>query len=332
MASRFPLILDETNNQLRELPVGDDLDLTGNNLTGLSTLSTTGGITAGGTINGALITATNATVSGNVEALTYTVGGTNLLESIDFADIQNAPTIPTDVNQLGDVDELLGGGFSGDYNDLTNLPSIPTDIQDLTDNNSLIPDDINDLTDVDGLLSSGGAFQTLSDTFQFANNANKLVVVSADEQSLAPITIQTVLDNISSAQITGALGFTPYDDTNPDGYISDSNGIVQALGFAPYDDANPAGYISTVTEAAVTSALGFTPYSNTNPDGYINDAAGVVNAIGYTPYDGANNSEGFLTAEADNLDSVVERNDTTTRSINTGAVTSDWSGLIEESS
>lgn len=322
MASRFPLILDETNNQLRELPVGDDLDLTGNNLTGLSTLSTTGGITAGGTINGALITATNATVSGNVEALTYTVGGTNLLESIDFADIQNAPTIPTDVNQLGDVDELLGGGFSGDYNDLTNLPSIPTDIQDLTDNNSLIPDDINDLTDVDGLLSSGGAFQTLSDTFQFANNANKLVVVSADEQSLAPITIQTVLDNISSAQITGALGFTPYDDTNPDGYISDSNGIVQALGFAPYDDANPAGYISTVTEAAVTSALGFTPYSNTNPDGYINDAAGVVNAIGYTPYDGANNSEGFLTAEADNLDSVVERNDTTTRSINTGAVTS----------
>ena len=322
MASRFPLILDETNNQLRELPVGDDLDLTGNNLTGLSTLSTTGGITAGGTINGALITATNATVSGNVEALTYTVGGTNLLESIDFADIQNAPTIPTDVNQLGDVDELLGGGFSGDYNDLTNLPSIPTDIQDLSDNNSLIPDDINDLTDVDGLLSSGGAFQTLSDTFQFANNANKLVVVSADEQSLAPITIQTVLDNISSAQITGALGFTPYDDTNPDGYISDSNGIVQALGFAPYDDANPAGYISTVTEAAVTSALGFTPYNNTNPDGYINNAAGIINAIGYTPYDGANNSEGFLTAEADNLDSVVERNDTTTRSINTGAVTS----------
>jgi len=84
MASRFPLILDETNNQLRELPVGDDLDLTGNNLTGLSTLSTTGGITAGGTINGALLTATNATVSGNVEALTYTVGGTNLLESIDL--------------------------------------------------------------------------------------------------------------------------------------------------------------------------------------------------------------------------------------------------------
>lgn len=322
MASRFPLILDETNNQLRELPVGDDLDLTGNNLTGLSTLSTTGGITAGGTINGALITATNATVSGNVEALTYTVGGTNLLESIDFADIQNAPTIPTDVNQLGDVDELLGGGFSGDYNDLTNLPSIPTDIQDLSDNNSLIPDDINDLTDVDGLLSSGGAFQTLSDTFQFANNANKLVVVSADEQSLAPITIQTVLDNISSAQITGALGFTPYDNANPDGFINDSAGIVQALGFAPYDDANPAGYISTVTEAAVTSALGFTPYSNTNPDGYINNATGVINAIGYTPYDGANNSEGFLTAEADNLDSVVERNDTTTRSINTGAVTS----------
>ena len=33
MAARFPIVLDETNSQLRELPVGDDLDLTGNNLT-----------------------------------------------------------------------------------------------------------------------------------------------------------------------------------------------------------------------------------------------------------------------------------------------------------
>lgn len=323
MAARFPLVLDETNSQLRELPVGDDLDLTGNNLTGLATLSTTGGITAGGTINAALLTATNATVSGNVEALTYTVGGANLLKSIDFADVQNAPTIPTDVNQLADVDELLGGGFSGDYNDLTNLPSIPTDIQDLTDNSSLIPDDINDLTDVDGLLSSGGSFQTLSDTFQFATQANKLVVVSADEQSLAPITVQSVLDNISSAQITGALGFTPYNDSNPDGYINNSQGVIQALGFTPYDAANPTGYISTVTEADVTTALGFAPYDGTaNSAGFINDSAGIINAIGYTPYDGATNSLGFLTAEADNLDKVVERNDTTTRSINTGAVTS----------
>ena len=83
MASRFPLILDETNNQLRELPVGDDLDLTGNNLTGLSSLSTTGGITAGGTITAPLVLATNATVSGTVEALTYTVGGLPLLEQVN---------------------------------------------------------------------------------------------------------------------------------------------------------------------------------------------------------------------------------------------------------
>jgi len=59
----------------------------------------------------------------------------------------------------------------------------------------------------------------------------------------------TYLTGITSALVTGALGFTPYNATNP------------------------AGYITGITSANVTTALGFTPYNATNPSGYITSSA-----------------------------------------------------------
>lgn len=321
MASRFPLILDETNNQLRELPVGDDLDLTGNNLTGLSSLSTTGGITAGGTLTTPLVLATNATVSGTIEALTYTVGGLPLLEQVSFNNLLDAPTIPVDVNQLADTDGLLGGGFSGDYNDLINTPTIPTDINQLGDNDNLIPTDLADLTDNSSLLA-GGTFESLGDAFTFDGRADQLVVVNATEENLTTITTASILNALTDAQVTGALGFTPYNATNPDGFINDSVGITDALGYTPYNATNPDAFITGINEQDVTTALGFTPYNGaTNPNAYIN-ASEVVTAIGYTPYDGATNSLGFLTSETQTLDDVLTLGSTTAQSIGTGALTS----------
>ena len=107
------------------------------------------------------------------------------LFSGDYGDLSNTPTIPSDVSDLTDNTNLLGGGggFSGDYNDLTNTPTIPSDVSDLTDTTSLlfsgdytdlsnkpslfsgdygdltntptIPDDVSDLTDTTNLLFSG---------------------------------------------------------------------------------------------------------------------------------------------------------------------------------
>ena len=75
MANRFPLVVDtDDGNKIKEIPVGDQLDLANSgiaNLTQLSvsgalssaTISTTGDITIGGTINAgtAQITTLNAT-------------------------------------------------------------------------------------------------------------------------------------------------------------------------------------------------------------------------------------------------------------------------------
>jgi hypothetical protein len=74
------------------------------------------------------------------------------------------------------------------------------------------------------------------------------------------------------------LGFTPYNATNPSGYIS---GITQtmvnnALGYTPYDASNPSGYISGINSSLVINALGFTPYNSLNPNNYTSNLGTVT--------------------------------------------------------
>jgi len=112
----------------------------------------------------------------------------------------------------------------------------------------------------------------------------------------------TIRSEISSANVTSALGFTPYNATNPSGYITGitSGNVTTALGFTPYNSTNPAGYITGITSSNVTSALGFTPYNATNPAGYI---------TGYT--------------ETDTLATVTARGGTTSGGITINSGTND---------
>ena len=55
-----------------------------------------------------------------------------------------------------------------------------------------------------------------------------------------------------------------------------SSDIISALGYTPYNSTNPAGYISGITGSMVINALGYTPYNSTNPAGYISTINGIV--------------------------------------------------------
>jgi hypothetical protein len=57
--------------------------------------------------------------------------------------------------------------------------------------------------------------------------------------------------------------------------------VVSGLGYTPYDVTNPAGYISSITSGNVTTALGYTPYNSTNPAGYTTNV-GTVTSVGLT--------------------------------------------------
>ena len=77
------------------------------------------------------------------------------------------------------------------------------------------------------------------------------------------------ITGITSSDVTTALGYTPYNSTNPNGYIT-----ISALnGYATETWVTNQGYITGITSSDVTTALGYTPYNATNPNGYITASA-----------------------------------------------------------
>ena len=123
------------------------------------------------------------------------------------------------------------------------------------------------------------------------------------------------MTGISASHIHDALGYEPYDATNPSGYMSEMthNAITASLGFTPSTNArtitiNEVSYdlsadrswtilggvtafntrsgSITLTAADVTGSLGFTPYNATNPSSfatqtYVNSA--VSNLVNSSP-------------------------------------------------
>jgi len=104
----------------------------------------------------------------------------------------------------------------------------------------------------------------------------------------------TIRSEITSSNVVTALGYTPYNSTNPNRYISGITGsdVTTALGYTPYNSTNPSGYITGITGQDVRVALGYTPYDNTNPSGYISgiNSSDVTTALGYVPYNSTNPS------------------------------------------
>ena len=129
----------------------------------------------------------------------------------------------------------------------------------------------------------GGTTQIPVVTIDAAGRATYAANVAISGISIATSQLS---GTISSAQLaSGAavtnIGFTPYNATNPSGYITGitSGNVTTALGFTPYNATNPSGYITGITSGNVTTALGFTPYNATNPSGYLTGSTGVTSAV-----------------------------------------------------
>lgn len=98
MANRYPLIVDTSdNNKIKELPSGDNLNLSGSGIVNAASITVTG-----------LLSTQSFTVNGSSLSTVATTG--------DYNDLSNTPI-----------------AFSGSYNDLTNRPTIPTSTRTLTD-------------------------------------------------------------------------------------------------------------------------------------------------------------------------------------------------------
>lgn len=155
MANRFPLIIDTADgNKIKELPVGDNLNLENAGIINLSSLNVTGAFSSGSLSVGSTLSVTtntsiggtlavngtstltgnvsaggNVTVTGNVSAATITLAGSNLqlpvqsdwteTNNTSLAFIRNKPSsfAPDNLDDIGDVfvsDAVLGDVLSYD--------------------------------------------------------------------------------------------------------------------------------------------------------------------------------------------------------------------------
>ena len=87
MANRVPLVVDTSDgNKIKELPINDNLDLTNSNLVGVNAIST-------------------QSITINSQPFT-----------LQYSELQNTPTIPSDISELTDNTGLLGQGGGGGGN------------------------------------------------------------------------------------------------------------------------------------------------------------------------------------------------------------------------
>lgn len=109
------------------------------------------------------------------------------------------------------------------------------------------------------------------------------------------------ITGITSQMITSALGYTPYDSSNPNNYTSNVGTVISVSGTGTVSGITLTGTVTssgslvlggtlTLTSSQVTTALGFTPYNATNPNNYISGITSsmVTTALGYTPENVAN--------------------------------------------
>jgi hypothetical protein len=95
---------------------------------------------------------------------------------------------------------------------------------------------------------------------------------------------------LTNNDVTTALGYTPYNSTNPAGYISSAvtsvtgQGNVSGLtlsGTVTSTGALTLGGSLVLTSAQITTGLGYVPYNSTNPAGYTSNT-GTVTSVGLT--------------------------------------------------
>lgn len=151
MANRYPLIVDSTDgNKLKEIPSGDNLQLTGNSIIGVTD------VTASGTIAAGILSAASI-MKGGTEISSVAVSGS-------YTDLSSRPTLLSDfTNDLnlievgGNIGQLVNNVGYITASDLTNMTIDVNNTGDLigsvfSDDSTVMIDSILSAVNLDGTI------------------------------------------------------------------------------------------------------------------------------------------------------------------------------------
>jgi len=189
MATRYPLILDTAdNNKIKELPNGDNLNLSGNNIVNAVNITASGALSA----SSLTLDSTSLTIGGLTLATVATTG--------QYNDLSGRPTL-----------------FSGSYNDLTDKPILKDTIESLDNVDNATPND-NDILQYNATL---GRYVPSASSSASVSSANIQDLANVNVSSLS--TNQVLKWNgssfsngfISYTDITGTPSTEVVADTTP---------------------------------------------------------------------------------------------------------------------
>ena len=228
-----------------------------NDLTNKPTIPTdTGDLT-----NGAGFITASSIPAVNNSTVTIQKNGTDI-ESFTLNQASNETiniTVPTSVTDLSDANNyvlsssLADVATSGSYSDLSNTPVIPAaQIQsdwnqtsssalDYIKNKPAIPADTSDLTNGAGFITNSALSGYATETW---------------------VSNQGYITGITSSDVTTALGYTPYNSSNPNGYTSNTGTVTSVNNVSPVNGNVTLSIPNEVTETTVTN-WGFTKNEGT---------------------------------------------------------------------
>ena len=227
-----------------------------------------------------------AGLAGTSGLLKKTAANTWSLDTSTYLTGNQSITVSGDATGSGTTAITLtlanSGVTAGTYGSATNIPQIAVDakgrITSVTNVAVSIPS--GSLTFTGDVTGSGSTGSTTTLTLSTSGvTAGTYTKVTVDAKGRV-----TTGASLASSDVTTALGYTPYNSTNPSGYTSNTGTVTSVSGTGTVSGLTLTGTVTgsgsltlggtlSLTSGQVTTALGYTPYNSTNPSGYITSSA-----------------------------------------------------------